>query len=126
MHEEALGQEEENDRQNQGHKRARLNELGLLTVDAVEVSQRNGDRPELAALGQVNQGPEVIVPGKDDVEDDNGDNDWQGLWDDDGPQDAEWPRAVHHRRLIQLARQGHEVLPEQEDVVGVGEEVRHN
>ena len=39
-------------------------------------------------------------------------------------QDPERARAVDHRGLVQVARDRHEVLAQQEDVVGVGEEVR--
>ena len=46
------------------------------------------------------------------------------LRQDDRAEDPERARAVDHRRLVEVARDRHEVLAQQEDVVGVGEEVR--
>src|SRR4026207_747628 len=44
------------------------------------------------------------------------------LRNDDRPQDSEWTCAINHSCFIQFARQGHEILTQEENIVRIGKE----
>ena len=59
------------------------------------------------------------------MEDRDRDDHRPGLGNDDRDEGAQRTRAVYGSRLVHLARNGQQVLAQQEDVVGVGEEGWH-
>ena len=106
-----------------------MNAAAWISVGCVEYSALNcwipsRQRLQVGLAGQIEQGHQEVVPGEEEVEQADGGDGRDGLRDDDRAQDPERAGPVDHRGLVELARDRHEVLAEQEDVVGVREEVR--
>ena len=96
----------------------------LGVVQRVVLLDRDRQRLQVRLAGQVQQRQEEVVPREEEVEQaDRGDRRHRQR-QDDRAQDPERARAVDHRRLVEVARDRHEVLAQQEHVERVGEEVR--
>ena len=108
-----------------GHERRRLDQRGVRAVDAVEAGKAHGDHLEFRLGGEIDQRRKEVVPRKDQVEQRHGDDHGRRHGHDDAGENSERAGAVDGRRLVDLARDGHEVLAQEKDVVGVGKEVRH-
>ena len=102
------------------HRRVR-HDLPPRGVELLEVVDADHDRPQLLGLHR-HEGPEVLVPRRQEGEDRDGRDGRPGQGHDDAAVDAEPARPVDLRGLVELLRDGVEVLVEEEDREGVGDE----
>src|SRR5687767_10043100 len=96
LHEEALCNKEQNDGEDECQERTSLNELRLLSIDAVERRKSDRNRPILPRRGEIDQRTEVIIPREDDVEHDHCNDNRVRLREDNGPKNAQRAGTVHH------------------------------
>ena len=97
--------------------------VGSCEYRALKLAMPTESGWQLGLALQVDQRQEVVVPGPEEVEQADRHDGRDRLREDDRPQHPERARTIDHGRLVQVPRDRHEVLAQQEDVVGVGEEV---
>ena len=113
--------EEEEEEEDRHHRQGRHREQAAPVRFARRIdegAQAELDRVVLHVV-QVDQRREEIVPGPDEGEDCGGRQHRRRKRQDDLPVDAPGAAAVHHRRLVELARDAAEELHHQEDEEGV-------
>src|SRR5450755_1225312 len=88
--------------------------LGLVALE--------GERERVGVLpGEVEERPEEIIPGEDEMEEGRDDQDRGAERDDDPPEDAPFAAPVDPGGLAELLGNGPEELAHQEDVEGASE-----
>ncbi len=125
LREDALREEEQQDGRDDHQHRDSHDQVRVDGVDRVEGLQADGESPVFARV-QENQRLIEIIPGIEEMEDPNGDKRRPRLRQNNIQQNLQWIGAIDLRGIIQLQRDGHEELAEQEDIVGIGEELWHD
>src|SRR6185503_3774535 len=123
LREDTLGEEiQKNGRQNH-HNRGCHDVMGIDRVKRIEGLQPNSQSPMLRAV-QVDQRLIEIIPGVKKMEDGYRDQGGPSLRQDDVQQDLQRRSPIDPGGIVQLERDGHEELPQEKDIIGVGEELR--